>query len=53
MLGPLARLIAAREPDDATRRAIARDVAVGFQPFQGADGVRLPAMVFQVSAVRP
>lgn len=53
MLGPLARLIIAHEADQATREAIVQDVAVGFQPYQGAGGVHLPATVFHVSAIRP
>ncbi|HSA81136.1 MAG TPA: methyltransferase domain-containing protein [Geminicoccaceae bacterium] len=53
LAGPLARLIRTREPDPATTRAIVRDVAERFRPFQSEAGVRIPATVHYVRARQP
>lgn len=52
-MGPLARLIREREPDEPTVRRIVDDVAKGFRPFETDAGVRVPALVWYVTAVRP
>ncbi|HEX6144337.1 MAG TPA: hypothetical protein VFZ01_16585 [Geminicoccaceae bacterium] len=51
--GPAARLIATREPDAATLDAIIAEIAEGFRPYETEAGVRMPAMVFHVTARRP
>lgn len=53
-MGPVARLIRERAPDDeAVVARIAEGVAERFRAFETADGVRLPAVVNAVSATRP
>ncbi len=52
-VGPLTRLLHAREPDPATRQAIALEIGERFRPYQSADGVRIPATLHYVTAVRP
>ena len=52
-VGPLTRLLQTREPDAATRQAIVREVAERFRPYQSEDGVRIPATLHYVSAIRP
>jgi SAM-dependent methyltransferase len=52
-VGPLTRLIEARNPDPATRQAIVADVTERFRVFQGATGIRIPASLHYVSARRP
>jgi len=53
LVGPLARLIRTREPDAATERAIALEVAERFRPFQSEAGVRVPATLHYVQARQP
>jgi SAM-dependent methyltransferase len=53
LVGPLARLIQTHAPDPATLHAIVDEVAGGFQPYQTAAGMRLPAMLHYVRATRP
>ena len=52
-LGPAARILRERGggPDDEA--AIRQAVAEGLAPFQGAEGVRIPAAVNVVTALRP
>jgi ubiquinone/menaquinone biosynthesis C-methylase UbiE len=52
-MGPLARLIREREPDAATVRQIVAEIAEGFRQFETAAGMRVPASVYCVTAVRP
>jgi SAM-dependent methyltransferase len=52
-MGPTARLIEAKNPDEATRQAIARDIEAAFAAEAAAGPIRLPATIFLVSARRP
>jgi SAM-dependent methyltransferase len=52
-VGPLTRLLDSREPDPATRQAIATEVAERLRPYQGEAGVRTPATLHYVTASRP
>jgi len=52
-MGPTARLIEAKNPDEATRQAIARDIEAAFAAEANAGPIRLPATIFLVSARRP
>jgi SAM-dependent methyltransferase len=51
--GPLARLIRTREPDPATERALALEVAERFRPYQSEAGMRIPATLHYVEARQP
>jgi SAM-dependent methyltransferase len=53
MMGPTARLIEAKQPSDATRQVIAREVAAAFAAEADAGPIRLPATIFLVTARRP
>jgi len=53
MMGPTARLIEAKQPDDATRKVIADEIAAAFAAEASAGPIRLPATVFLVTAHRP
>ena len=53
MMGPTARLIEAKQPSDATRQAIASEVAAAFAAEASAGPIRLPATIFLVTARRP
>ena len=53
LVGPLARLIRTREPDAATRDAMAAEIAAQFRPYETATGVRIPATLHFVTAARP
>ena len=52
MMGPTARLIEAKQPDEKTRKAIAEDVAAAFAAESAAGPIRLPATIFLVTAQR-
>src|SRR5262249_41517587 len=52
-MGPTARLIEAKNPDEATRQAIARDIEAAFIAEAAAGPIRLAATIFLVSALRP
>jgi SAM-dependent methyltransferase len=52
-IGPLARLIRARQPDETTRRALVDRVSERFEVFATADGVRMPASLYLVTATWP
>jgi SAM-dependent methyltransferase len=52
-MGPTARLIEAKNPDEATRQAIARDIEAAFIAEAAAGPIRLTATIFLVSARRP
>ena len=49
VVGPLTRLIRAREPDPATIQAIVLEVTERFRPYQSEDGVRIPATLHYVT----
>jgi len=53
MMGPTARLIEAKNPDEATRQTIAREIEAAFAAEAAAGPIRLPATIFLVSARRP
>ncbi|HXA22014.1 MAG TPA: methyltransferase domain-containing protein [Acetobacteraceae bacterium] len=53
MMGPTARLIEAKQPDDATRKVIADEIAAAFAAEASAGPIRLPATIFLVTAHRP
>ncbi len=52
MMGPTARLIEAKKPSEAVRRAIADEIAAAFAAEASAGPIRLPATIFLVSARR-
>jgi SAM-dependent methyltransferase len=52
-LGPLSGLIQAREPDAATRQAIALEVTERLRAYQSKSGVRIPGTLHYVRATRP
>ena len=52
-MGPTARLIEAKNPDEATRQTIAREIQAAFAAEAVAGPVRLPATIFLVAARRP
>jgi len=53
LMGPTARLIEAKNPDDATRQTIAREIEAAFAAEASAGPIRLPATIFLVAARRP
>jgi SAM-dependent methyltransferase len=53
MMGPTARLIEAKKPDEATRQAIGREIEAAFLAEARSGPIRLPATIFLVSARRP
>jgi SAM-dependent methyltransferase len=53
MMGPTARLIEAKQPDDATRQVIADEIAAAFAAEASAGPIRLPATIFLVTARSP
>jgi SAM-dependent methyltransferase len=52
-MGPTARLIEAKNPDEATRQTIAREIEAAFAAEAAAGPIRLSATIFLVSARRP
>ena len=54
-MGPTARLIEEKNPDDATRATLAREIEAAFAAeADAASGqIRLPGTIFLVSARRP
>jgi SAM-dependent methyltransferase len=52
-MGPTARLIEEKRPDDTTRQTIAREVEAAFAGEAASGPIRLPATIFLVSARRP
>ena len=52
MMGPTARLIEAKNPDEATRQTIAREIKAAFVAEASSSPVRLPATIFLVAAHR-
>jgi SAM-dependent methyltransferase len=53
LMGPAARLIEEKEPDEATRQTIAREIEAAFAAEAGSGQIRLAATIFLVSARRP
>jgi SAM-dependent methyltransferase len=53
MMGPTARLIEAKKPDETTRKVIAEEIAAAFAAEASAGPIRLPATIFLVTARRP
>ena len=52
-MGPTARLIEEKKPDEATRHTIAREIEAAFAAQAAAGPIRLPATIFLVAARRP
>jgi SAM-dependent methyltransferase len=52
-MGPTARLIEEKRPDDTTRQTIAREVEAAFTAEAASGPIRLPATIFLVAARRP
>jgi SAM-dependent methyltransferase len=52
-MGPTARLIEEKRPDDATRQTIAREIEAAFAAEARSGPIRLPATIFLVAARRP
>lgn len=53
-MGPTARLLEEKNPDEATRQRIARDIEAAFAAEAGADAeIRLPGTIFLVTARKP
>jgi SAM-dependent methyltransferase len=52
-MGPTARLIEEKNPDEATRQRLAREIEAAFAAEAGDGEVRLPGTIFLVSARRP
>jgi SAM-dependent methyltransferase len=53
MMGPTARLIEAKSPDEATRQTIAREIEAAFIAEARSGPIRLPATIFLVAARLP
>jgi SAM-dependent methyltransferase len=53
MMGPTARLLEAKRPDETTRQTIAREIEAAFATEGSAGPIRLPATIFLVAARRP
>jgi len=52
MMGPTARLIEEKEPAEATRQTIAREIEAAFAAVAAPGPIRLPATIFLVTARR-
>jgi SAM-dependent methyltransferase len=52
-MGPPARLIEEKKPDDAARETIRREMVEAFAAYAKGDELRLPSTVFLVTARRP
>jgi hypothetical protein len=53
LMGPSARLIDEKQPDDATRRTIRREIEDAFAAYFRSDSATLPSTVLLVTARRP
>jgi len=53
MMGPTARLLEAKRPDETTLQTIAREIEAAFATEAHSGPVRLPATIFLVAARRP
>jgi SAM-dependent methyltransferase len=52
MMGPTARLVEEKKPDEATRQTIAREIEAAFGAAASSGPIRLPATIFLVAARR-
>src|SRR5437868_7748922 len=52
MMGPTARLVEEKKPDEATRKTIAREFEAAFGAAASSGPIRLPATIFLVAARR-
>ena len=52
-MGPTARLLEAKNPDEATRQTITREIEAAFTAEARSGPIRLPATIFLVAARRP
>jgi SAM-dependent methyltransferase len=53
LMGPTARLIEQKHPDEPTRQTIAREIEAAFTAEARTGPIRLPATIFLVAARRP
>jgi SAM-dependent methyltransferase len=53
MMGPTAKLVEEKEPAEAMRQAITREIEAAFAAEAASGPIRLPATIFLVSARRP
>jgi SAM-dependent methyltransferase len=53
LMGPTARLIEEKNPDEATRETIAREIEAAFAAEAASGPIRLAATIFLVAARRP
>jgi SAM-dependent methyltransferase len=53
MMGPTARLLEAKQPDEPTRQVIAQEIAAAFAAEARNGPIRLPATILLVTARRP
>jgi SAM-dependent methyltransferase len=53
LVGPLARLIRERSADAALQHAMVGEITADFAPYQTGAGVRIPATLHYVTAIRP
>ena len=53
LMGPTARLIEQKRPDEPTRQTIAREIEAAFAAEARPGPIRLPATIFLVAARRP
>ena len=53
MMGPTARLVEEKKPDEATRQTIAREIEAAFAAAASSGPIRLPATIFLVAARCP
>ena len=52
MMGPTARLIETKQPDETTRKMIAEEIAAAFAAEASSGPIRLPATILLVTAQR-
>jgi hypothetical protein len=52
-MGPSGRLIDEKQPDEATRQALRREMTEAFAAHVSGGELRLPSAIFLVSAGRP
>jgi hypothetical protein len=52
-MGPTARLLEEKQPDEAARQRIAREIEAAFAAEADPGPIRLPATIFLVAARRP
>ena len=52
-MGPTARLIEEKQPDEATRQTIAREIEAAYAGEGGSSPLRLPGTIFLVATRRP